>query len=83
MLKIITKPDTGDKKSMWYYSLLKAITSEMIHKIARQTIELFKPDILINIPYDSSDTFDFHKAEGLIKIGENAANEAISNYLKS
>ncbi|MEZ5199612.1 MAG: hypothetical protein R2764_25505 [Bacteroidales bacterium] len=53
----------------------------MIHKIAKQTIELFKPDILINIPYDSSDTFDFHKAEELIKIGENAANEAISNYL--
>jgi len=84
LLKIINKAnDAGDKKSMWYYSLLKATTSEMIHKIARQTIELFKPDILINIPYDSSDTFDFHKAEGLIKIGENAANEAISNYLKS
>jgi len=82
LLKIITKAnDTGDKKSMWYYSLLKATTSEMIHKIAKQTIELFKPDILINIPYDSSDTFDFHKAEELIKIGENAANEAISNYL--
>lgn len=72
----------GDKRSLGYYSLLKATTSAMVHKIAKQNIELFKPDILINIPYDSSDTFDFHKAEGLIKIGENAANEAISSYLK-
>ncbi len=72
----------GDKRSLGYYSLLKATTLAMVHKIAKQNIELSKPDILINIPYDSSDTFDFHKAEELIKIGETAANEAISNYLK-
>jgi NTE family protein len=73
----------GDKRSFGYYSLLKATTSAMVHKIAKQNIELSKPDILINIPYDSSDTFDFHKAEELIKIGETAANEAISNYFKN
>jgi NTE family protein len=72
----------GDKRSLGYYSLLKATTSAMVHKIAKQDIELSKPDILINIPYDSSDIFDFHKAEELIKIGETAANEAISNYFK-
>ena len=72
----------GDKRSLGYYSLLKATTSAMVHKIAKQNIELCKPDILINIPYDSSDTFDFHKAEGLIKVGETAANEAISTYFK-
>lgn len=73
----------GDKRSFGYYSLLKATTSAMVHKIAKQNIDSIKPDILINIPYDSSDTFDFHKAEELIRIGENAANDAISNYLKS
>ena len=72
----------GDKRSLGYYSLLKATTSAMVHKIAKQNIELSKPDILINIPYDSSDIFDFHKADELIKIGETAANEAISNYFK-
>jgi NTE family protein len=72
----------GDKRSLGYYSLLKATTLAMVHKIAKQNIELSKPDILINIPYDSSDTFDFHKAEELIKIGEVAANEAISKYIK-
>lgn len=72
----------GDKRSFGYYSLLKATTSAMVHKIAKQNIELSKPDILINIPYDASDIFDFHKAEELIKIGETAANEAISNYFK-
>jgi len=55
----------------------------MVHKISKQNIEKFRPDILINIPYDSSDTFDFHKADELIKIGEIAAEEAISIYKKS
>jgi NTE family protein len=83
LLKTLTKlVVSGDKSSLGYYSLLSATTSAMIYKIAKQNIEKFKPDILINIPYDSSDTFAFHKAEELIKLGEVAANEAILEYMK-
>jgi len=84
LIKTITKlVISGDKRSLGYYSLLTATTSAMVHKISKQNIEKFRPDILINIPYDSSDTFDFHKADELIKIGEIAAEEAISIYKKS
>lgn len=74
---------TGDKHSLGYLSLLTSTTSIMIQRIAKLNIEKFKPDILVNIPCDSADTFDFHKADELIKLGEFAANEAISNFLKS
>lgn len=84
LIKTITKlVVSGDKRSLGYYSLLKATTSAMVHKISKQNIEKFRPDILINIPYDSLDTFDFHKADELIKTGEIAAKEAISTYKKS
>lgn len=84
LIKTISKlVVSGDKRSLGYYSLLTATTSAMVHKISKQNIEKFKPDILINIPHDSSDTFDFHKADELIKIGEIAAREAISIYIKS
>ncbi len=84
LIKVISKlAISGDKRSLGYYSLLTATTSAMVHKISKQNIEKFKPDILINIPYDSSDTFDFHKADELIKIGEIAAKEAISIFKKS
>lgn len=73
----------GDKRSLGYYSLLKATTSAMVHKIAKQNIEKYKPDILIDIPYDAADTFDFDKAAELIKIGEVAASEAILRYMNS
>ncbi len=83
LLKNITKIlDTGDKRSMWYFSLLKATMMSMIHKIAQQTIETFKPDILIDIPYDAAETLDFYKAEELIKLGEVIADKAITGYLK-
>lgn len=72
---------TGDKRSLGYLSLLTTTTSAMIHKIAKQNIEIHKPDILINIPCDTGDTFDFHKADELIKLGEMAAREAIEKYM--
>jgi len=74
---------SGDRKSLGYFSLVNASTLAMVHKLAQQNIKIHKPDILINIPYDSSKTFDFHKAEKLIEIGENAASKEISNYLKT
>ncbi|MGD9474865.1 MAG: patatin-like phospholipase family protein [Eubacteriaceae bacterium] len=74
---------TGDKYSTGYYSLLSSTTSAMIHKIAKMSIEKHKPDMIINIPYDSANTFDFYKAKELIQLGESAAKEAINYYYKN
>ena len=75
--------NTGDKKSLGYFSLLNASIAAMVHKLAKQNIEKYKPDIIISIPYDTSRTFDFHRAEKLIKMGESAANKEISKYFNS
>lgn len=74
---------SGDKQSMSYFSLLSATTSAMVHRLAKQNIEKHKPDIVINIPHDTSNSFDFYKANELIKIGEEAANKAIVKYTNS
>lgn len=74
---------TGDKSSKGYYSLLNSTSSAMIHKIAKMSIEKHKPDIIINIPYDAANTFDFYRAKELIELGESAAKEAIRNYLEN
>ncbi len=74
---------SGDKHSLGYFSLLTATTSAMVHKLAKQNVEKFKPDILINIPHDTSNSFDFYKADKLIKIGEDAGSKEISKYINS
>ena len=77
---LLTLISTGDKSSKGYYSLLSSTTSAMIHTIANMSIEKHKPDMIINIPHDSANTFDFYRAKELIELGESAAKEAITNY---
>ncbi len=72
---------TGDKNSLGYFSLLNTATHAMVHKLAKENIEKHQPDIVINIPFDIANTFDFHKADELIELGEKAANKEISKYL--
>jgi len=72
---------SGDKKSLGYFSLLNTTTHAMIHKLTKESVEKHQPDITINIPRDAASTFDFHKADELIELGEINANKEISKYL--
>jgi len=74
---------SGDKSSLGYFSLITATTSAMVNELAKHAIEKYQPDIVINIPHNSSNTFDFDKANKLIKLGRKAAKKEISNYLNS
>ncbi len=71
---------TGDVTSPSYLSVLTATTYAMVHKLAKENIEKHQPEIVINIPVDSANTFDFHKADELIALGEKAAKEGISRF---
>lgn len=68
---------TGDKQSLGYISLLTTSSAAMIHKLAKINIERHQPDIVINIPADSANTFDFHRADELLQLGADAASRAI------
>ncbi len=74
---------TGDKTNIGYFSLLTHTSAAMIHKIARLNIEKYNPDIVINIPADAANTFDFFKAKELIELGEKAAEKALDSYFKT
>jgi NTE family protein len=73
--------DTGDKRSLGYISLLTTSSAAMVHKMAKVNIERFKPDMVIDIPADTANTFDFHRADELLKIGSDAAKRAISELV--
>jgi len=73
---------SGDKRDIGFFTLFDVTTKAMIHRIAKQSIAYHKPEIVINIPSNSASTFDFHKADELIEIGENAARKSIDKYFK-
>jgi NTE family protein len=73
--KVVKKPG--------YFKLIDYTTQAMVNKLAEQSIEISKPDILINIPRNVGNTFDFHKAQKFIERGRNAAKLSIDNYLNA
>ncbi len=72
----------SNKSKLGYFKLLNATTSAMIHQISEMTLDIYKPDILVNISKHACSTFDFFKAEQLIEIGRLAAKESIEKYEK-
>ena len=79
--KLSRRIRNNNKRSVGYVSILSKSLSYMMQKNAKLNIEKYKPDIIINIPHDHANTFDFHKADRLIKYGEKVANIEIQNYL--
>lgn len=56
--------------------------STMLHKIAELTLEIQKPDILINISKESFGSYDLYRGKEIIDEGEQAALKAISEYIE-
>ncbi len=67
-------------KSLGYFKLLDATTSAMVHQIRNFTLEMYKPDIIINISRYAGNTYDFYKADEFIKMGKKAAKKYIAQY---
>ena len=63
-----------------YLKLIDYATRAMIFKLSEMSVQLYKPDILIQISRHAGNTFDFYKAEELIKIGRNAARKSLELF---
>ena len=52
----------------------------MIHQLSQNAIDIYKPDVLINIPSKTCGIFDFHKSKELVEIGRDKAIEQLNLY---
>ncbi|MGC9353497.1 MAG: patatin-like phospholipase family protein [Mariniphaga sp.] len=73
----------SDKQNQGYLTLLQLTSSMMLTRISNLLLALSHPDIVINIPADSAKTFEFHKAPKLIKMGREAAQKSILEFLEN
>lgn len=72
----------NSNESIGYLKLMTETTALMLGQIAKLTLELVPPDILIEISRESCGIFDFHKASTLIESGKLITAEAIDNMQK-
>ncbi len=61
------------EEKMGYFDLISKTITTMIDNNAQYSVKEFPPDLLIEISRDCADTYDFFKAEYLIKLGQKAA----------
>ena len=54
----------------------------MMCQLSKNAIDTYKPDIVINIPYNICGFFDYHKTKELTEIGVNKTKEALDLYQK-
>lgn len=67
---------------MNYYTLLNRSISIMINKNAQLAMKLTPPDILVDIPMNRYNTFDFDKYIRLSSIGRNKTKKAVEHFLE-
>ena len=63
-----------------YYTLLSQCGSLMLQQISAMTMEMYPPDILIQIPINSYGPYHFYKSEEIIEAGAIATRKALTKY---
>lgn len=72
----------NSNESIGYFKLMNETTGLMLGQIAKLTLELFPPDLLIELSRQSCGIFEFHKARLLIETGKIITSEAIETMHK-
>ena len=68
------------EKQLNYYTLIYQTAVMMMQQIAKMSKEMYKPDIVIDIPINTYGAFQFYNASEIIETGRIAAQKALEQY---
>lgn len=71
-MKHFAKTEDKKKESFSVFELMESTFSFTQDRLTEMMIEHYKPDILIEIPRETCDTFEFYKAKELVEVGVKA-----------
>ncbi len=74
-------PSANNQKKPGFFDLMMQSVDMMQDKITEYTIREHKPDILVRVSRSTCSSFDYHKAEKLIKAGHDACEKSLEIYL--
>lgn len=75
--------DDNQNTTLNYLGMLNKTYDFMQDKLCEQSIKLYQPDIVVNIPRHVGTTLEFYRAEEMVEEGRSAAKKAIENWRKS
>ena len=69
------------RSSLNYYKVITASSEIMQQHIARLMCEIYKPDLLIEMPADRFGIFEFYRAREIVEAGRLAARAALEQHM--
>ncbi len=66
------------KEELGYFQIMQTSLNLMQNALTRYKTAEYTPDVMINIPIDIGDFYEFYKAEEFIEIGKDATKKALS-----
>ncbi len=76
-IKDFTKSTEKKQEEFSLFELMESSYSFTQDRLTSLVIEHYRPDILVEIPRQACDTFEFHKSKKLIEIGKKAYYKAV------
>ncbi len=73
----------SSRKKLGFFDLMMKSIDMMQDKITENILEQYPPDILVQISRNTCSTFDYYKAQKLIREGEAALEVALEKYKKN
>ena len=74
------KTDKHQESTLSYLGMLNKSYDFMQDRMCEQSIEIHKPDIVINIPRHVGTTLEFYRAQEMVEEGRNAARKAVAEW---
>ncbi len=70
--------DKNKKERLGYFQIMQTSINLMQNALSRYKTAEYSPDIMVNIPIETGDFYEFYKAEEFIEIGKKATEKALS-----
>lgn len=77
LFRHIHPSSSRDEGKLGYFSLITRSLELMIMRMTEEKIRQFSPDLLIDVPFDSCNLYDFYRAEEQVESGRQAARDAL------
>tara|TARA_R100000664_G_C2704530_1_gene103660 strand:- start:83 stop:835 length:753 start_codon:yes stop_codon:yes gene_type:complete len=77
-IKELTKSEEKKIESFSLFELMESTFSFTQDRLTELMIEHYKPDILVEVPRETCDTFEFYKSKQLVEIGARAFRNALA-----
>lgn len=63
-----------------FFDIMSGSLEMMQHRLTEHALGIQQPDVLVNIPVNSADMFEFYKAVELIKLGYDSMESQLKNH---